>query len=168
MRPELEAPALGALQGAAELLPVSSSAHVAAVPWLLGWAPRDKAFEVALHAGAAAALAPALLRGLPRPRTLAFSLAPPVIAGYAFEDAIESCLAGPVALAGGLLAGGLALAAADRRPETRAWRRPERRRGVAARWGRTETPRGVAPRWRRTETPRGVAPRWGRAETPRR
>ena len=36
MRPELEAAALGLIQGATELLPVSSSAHVAMVPWLLG------------------------------------------------------------------------------------------------------------------------------------
>jgi undecaprenyl-diphosphatase len=121
MRPELEAAALGALQGAAELLPVSSSAHVAAIPWLLGWAPRDKAFEVALHAGAGAALAPALIRALPGPRTLALSLAPPVIAGYALEDAVEARLAGPRALAAGLIAGGIALAAADRRAQTRAW-----------------------------------------------
>src|SRR4051794_3218252 len=123
MRPELEAAALGALQGVAELLPVSSSAHVAAVPWLLGWAPRDKAFEVALHAGAAAALAPALLRALPGPRTLALSLAPPVVVGYVLEDAVEARLAGPRALAGGLIAGALALAAADRRPQTRGWGR---------------------------------------------
>jgi len=30
--------ALGLLHGPAELLPVSSSAHVTLVPWLLGWA----------------------------------------------------------------------------------------------------------------------------------
>ena len=36
-RAELEALALGLLHGPAELLPVSSSGHVAAVPWLLGW-----------------------------------------------------------------------------------------------------------------------------------
>ena len=54
--------ALGALHGPAELLPVSSSAHTTLVPWLLGWSYPDldpelrKAFEVALHAGTAAAL----------------------------------------------------------------------------------------------------------------
>src|SRR4051794_30394331 len=126
MRPELQAVALGVLQGATELLPVSSSAHVAAVPWLLGWPARDKAFEVALHAGAAAALAPELLRALPGPRTLALSLAPPVIAGYLLERPIEERLSGPVPLAGGLIAGGLALAAADRAPEARRWTGRER------------------------------------------
>ena len=64
----LQIVALGLIQGAAELLPVSSSAHVAAVPWLLGWdiadwyAARRKELEVALHAGAALALAPAFVR----------------------------------------------------------------------------------------------------------
>src|SRR6187455_438681 len=60
--------ALGALHGPAELLPVSSSAHVTLIPWLLGWPYPDldpelrKAFEVVLLAGAAA-MAIADLRG---------------------------------------------------------------------------------------------------------
>ena len=37
MRAALRSLALGLLQGPAELLPVSSSGHVAALPWLLGW-----------------------------------------------------------------------------------------------------------------------------------
>ena len=50
------------VQGPAELLPVSSSAHLVLVPWLAGWdwerldPELRKSFEVALHAGAAAAL----------------------------------------------------------------------------------------------------------------
>jgi undecaprenyl-diphosphatase len=112
--------ALGLIQGAAELLPVSSSAHVAAVPWLLrwsvaGWAPeRRKELEVALHAGALLALAPELVRALPDARTLALSLAPPVLAGYLLERPIEERLGGPAGLASGLLLGAVALAAADR------------------------------------------------------
>ena len=57
-----EALALGALHGPAELLPISSSGHVALIPWLLGWRYVElddelrKSFEVALHAGTAAAL----------------------------------------------------------------------------------------------------------------
>src|SRR5437764_11704730 len=57
-----QALALGALHGPAELLPISSSGHVAVVPWLLGWdydrldPELRKSFEVALHAGTAAAL----------------------------------------------------------------------------------------------------------------
>jgi undecaprenyl-diphosphatase len=117
----LEAAALGLIQGAAELLPVSSSAHVAMVPWLLGWEvaawppARRKELEVALHCGAGLALAPALWRERPDLRTLALASAPPALAGYLLEDRIEQRLGGPGAIAGGLLAGAIALAAADRR-----------------------------------------------------
>src|SRR3954452_4663854 len=128
MRPEAEALALGLVQGAAELLPVSSSAHVGALPWLLGWecagwpAARRKELEVALHFGAAVALAPALLRGLPDLRTLALSFAPPAVLGYGLEKHIEERLSGPLPLAVGLVAGAAALAAADRAPQRRQWR----------------------------------------------
>src|SRR5688572_850652 len=61
-RTEREALALGLLHGPAELVPVSSSGHVTALPWLLRWdvagwdGERRKELEVALHAGTAAAL----------------------------------------------------------------------------------------------------------------
>ncbi len=61
-----DALALGALHGPAELLPISSSGHVELIPWLAGWEYTEldpelrKAFEVALHAGTAAALLVAL------------------------------------------------------------------------------------------------------------
>jgi undecaprenyl-diphosphatase len=122
-RPEAEALALGLVQGAAELLPVSSSAHVAALPWLLGWEcagwppARRKELEVALHAGAALALAPELWRARPGPRTLALSFVPPALVGYVFERRIEERLTGPGPLAAGLLAGAAILAAADARPQ---------------------------------------------------
>jgi undecaprenyl-diphosphatase len=47
---------LGILQGLAEFLPISSSAHLIIVPWLLGWAEHDLAFDVALHVGTLAAV----------------------------------------------------------------------------------------------------------------
>jgi undecaprenyl-diphosphatase len=127
-----EAVALGLLHGPAELLPVSSSGHAAALPWLLDWevarasAARRKELEVALHAGSAAALLLGLPFAVPRPALLGPSLLPPVLAGALFERAIEERLAGPRALAWGLLAGAAALAAADR---TRG-----RRRAAAAGW----------------------------------
>ncbi len=128
------------LQGFAELLPVSSSAHVAAVPWLLRWdalePARQKELEVALHFGALLALAPSFWRLAPSPRVLALSLAPPVVIGYAFERPIESRLGGPVALACGLLLGAAALAGADRWPADAGGRCPgwsgRRRRGQAS------------------------------------
>jgi len=122
MPPEtLQVVALGLIQGATELFPVSSSAHVAVLPQLLGWsvsewAPeRRKELEVALHAGALVALAPALWRMRPDARTLALSLAPPVVFGFVLERPIEEKLGGPIGLALGLLLGAVALAAADRR-----------------------------------------------------
>ena len=153
VRPELQAAALGLLQGAAELLPVSSSAHVAAVPWLLGWdalePARQKELEVALHAGALLALAPALIRLVPDARTLALSLAPPVFAGYFFERPIESRLSTPTALAAGLLAGAAALAGADRVPANtdrrgRGWSAP-RRGGQASSTLRGFPEKGLSP-----------------------
>lgn len=118
-RPLEQVVALGVIQGAAELLPVSSSAHVAAIPQLLGWeiaswpAERRKELEVALHCGGLAALAPALWRVRPSLPVLALSLAPPVVLGYALERPIEQRLGGPVGVASGLLLGAAALAASE-------------------------------------------------------
>lgn len=47
---------LGVLQGLAEFLPISSSAHLALTPWILGWQSPGLAFDVALHIGTLAAV----------------------------------------------------------------------------------------------------------------
>jgi undecaprenyl-diphosphatase len=47
---------LGAVQGLAEFLPISSSAHLILVPWLLKWQDPGLAFDVALHLGTLLAL----------------------------------------------------------------------------------------------------------------
>jgi undecaprenyl-diphosphatase len=52
----LQAIVLGALQGLAEFLPISSSAHLALTPWILGWESPGLAFDVALHVGTLAAV----------------------------------------------------------------------------------------------------------------
>jgi undecaprenyl-diphosphatase len=126
--------ALGALHGPAELLPISSSGHVALVPWLLHWDDQQlddelrKSFEVALHAGTAAALLITLrdevdiaVRGLNARRLalIGLSFAPPALAGYTLERQIEQRLGTPSTIAAGLIAGGLAMAYADRSPQTR-------------------------------------------------
>ncbi len=47
----LEAFILGIVQGLSEFAPVSSSAHLVLVPWLLGWDSPDLAFDTTLHLG---------------------------------------------------------------------------------------------------------------------
>jgi undecaprenyl-diphosphatase len=47
---------LGAVQGLTEFLPISSSAHLILVPWVLGWPEHGLAFDAALHLGTLAAL----------------------------------------------------------------------------------------------------------------
>jgi undecaprenyl-diphosphatase len=42
---------LAVVQGVTELLPISSSAHLALMPWLLGWPDQGLTFDVALHMG---------------------------------------------------------------------------------------------------------------------
>jgi len=48
---------LGILQGLAEFLPISSSAHLTLAPWVFRWEDPGLAFDVALHAGTLVALA---------------------------------------------------------------------------------------------------------------
>ena len=122
-----EVVALGLIQGPAELLPVSSSGHVAALPVLLGWehaeleGARRKEVEVALHAGGAIGLLIGLRRELMAlPLDVAvLSMVPTVALAFAAERWIEERLGGPVSLAGGLVAGSVALVLADRRPGQR-------------------------------------------------
>jgi undecaprenyl-diphosphatase len=126
--------ALGAMHGPAELLPISSSGHIELVPWLLGWdgVSADpevrKAFEVALHAGTAAALVVILRKEVAEAvrsasvdsvAVVALSLLPPVAVGFALERPIERFLGKPGTIAIGLIAGGAALALADREPQER-------------------------------------------------
>jgi undecaprenyl-diphosphatase len=47
---------LGIIQGLTEFLPISSSAHLILVPWILGWNPEGLIFDVSLHVGTAVAI----------------------------------------------------------------------------------------------------------------
>ena len=98
----------------------------------LGWRLADpevrKAFEVALHAGTAAALV-VMLRDeviesarsadLDSAAVVALSLLPPVLVGFALERPIERYLGKPGTIAAGLIAGALAMAWADRSAQER-------------------------------------------------
>jgi undecaprenyl-diphosphatase len=116
--PLVHAVVLGALHGPAELVPVSSSAHVALVPQLLGWPAADldddlrKALEVALHAGTLGALL--VLVPWPKATWAVVATAPAAITGFVLEDVIERRLGGRRATAAGLIAGSAVMLAADR------------------------------------------------------
>jgi undecaprenyl-diphosphatase len=118
MRPA-DAVALGLIQGPAELLPVSSSAHVGLLldRWRVAGAER-KEMEVALHAGTALALAVFDRRRLRVPLLVA-ATAPPALAGLAFERPIEERLGTRRTIAAGLLLGAVAMWLADRTPARR-------------------------------------------------
>ena len=49
--PIWQAVVLGTIQGLTEFLPVSSSAHLAVVPYLFGWQDQGIEFDIALHFG---------------------------------------------------------------------------------------------------------------------
>lgn len=132
---------LGAVQGLAEFLPISSSAHLLLVPWLLGWPEHTLTYDVALHMGTLAALLvyfwrdwwtlatvwlpPALVvarqippEGRASKRRLGIRLAiatvPAALAGYLFAESIESVLREPWVTGLTLIGAAVLLAAADR------------------------------------------------------
>jgi undecaprenyl-diphosphatase len=97
-------------------------------PWHEADAEARKSFEVAVHAGGAAALLIGQrrliareLRGfeLRRALLLALSFAVPAAVGYRWERPIEERLGGPGSIAAGLVVGSAAMVAADRRPQER-------------------------------------------------
>jgi undecaprenyl-diphosphatase len=126
--------ALGAIQGPAELLPVSSSGHLTLIPNILGWryseldAELRKSFEVSLHAGTAIALLLGLRREVGQYvrefsahnlLSLTLSFAPAALVAHRYEREIEQRLSEPRNVALALLAGSAAMALADGRPQER-------------------------------------------------
>jgi undecaprenyl-diphosphatase len=135
--------ALGLLHGPTELLPISSSGHTTLVPWLADWRYGEldlelrKSFEVALHAGTALALlvcppweerdsrsfglgeraAPQTFEA--RLGFFAPAVIPPALAGYTLGGQIERRLGTPATIAAGLLAGSVAMIAAELRGRAR-------------------------------------------------
>ena len=131
----LQALILGIVQGFTELLPISSSAHLALTPWLLGWPDHGLAFDVALHLGTLIAImayfqeewrrlfsaAISLLRKR-RAETdeekrvvfLVIATIPAGIAGLLLEDAAETVFRSPALIATNLIVLGVLLWAVDR------------------------------------------------------
>jgi undecaprenyl-diphosphatase len=130
----LHAALLGSLQGLTEVLPISSSAHLILVPWLLGWPESGLTFDVALHLGTLIALCCYFWRDIvelvvnffgsfgKRQRTFATLLPwyliagtiPAAIIGKLFEHQIEEVFRkSPALIASFLIGFGLLLAVAD-------------------------------------------------------
>ncbi len=129
-----QAALLGLLQGATEFLPISSSAHLLLMPWLLGWQPLGLTFDVLLHGGTLAAvtiyfikewkqLSKQSIKGIinqstPQARLLSalvIGTLPAVLVGWLFEDVIVSYLRSPAVVVLTLSGFGLVLWWADQR-----------------------------------------------------
>lgn len=127
-----QAAVLGIVQGITEFLPISSTAHLYLVPWLLRWPEHDLAFDVALHMGTLAAVAAVFWRDLLElavaaitegTRTargrLAWGIAagtvPAALAGLALENAVEGVFRSPLVMAGSLAVLGVVLWLVDKR-----------------------------------------------------
>src|SRR5579863_9519329 len=119
---------LGAVQGLTEFLPVSSSAHLIIVPWLMRWQDPGLAFDVVLHLGTLLALLAyywrewldigiSLADGRPLPRRLLFLLivasVPGAIIGVLLEKQAETIFRAPALIAAAMATLGLLLWVAD-------------------------------------------------------
>ncbi len=127
---------LGLVQGLAEFLPVSSSAHLTLVPWVFGWEDPGLAFDVALHIGTLVAVlwyfraewarliaaAVGILRRGGRPQGteewrvvfLLIATIPGAIAGKLLAHAAESTFRSPLLIGCALGVMGIVLWAVDR------------------------------------------------------
>lgn len=126
---------LGLVQGAAEFLPISSSAHLIIVPWLFHFPDPGLSFDVALHFGTLVAVVLYFWRDWVKIFTLAVSpraqlsdrelssrtlyflilaTIPGVLAGYFFESYAESVFRSPILIAITLGVVGLVLYLADK------------------------------------------------------
>jgi undecaprenyl-diphosphatase len=126
---------LGVLQGLAEFLPISSSAHLALAPWVFGWEDPGLAFDVALHLGTLvtvlwyfrkawvalvrSAIDIARKRRVETPEEwrvifLIIGTIPGAVAGLLLEDAAETAFRAPALMATTLMVMGVLLWAADR------------------------------------------------------
>lgn len=126
---------LSVIQGFTEFLPISSSAHLALAPWLLGWKDQGLAFDIALHLGTLIAVIVYFFRDwlqiigqglgltvgydpeLKRNRMLLWWLAvgslPIGFFGYLFKHEAETVLRSPYVIATMLIAVGVLMGIAE-------------------------------------------------------
>ena len=128
---------LGLVQGLTEFIPVSSSGHLQAVPFLLGWDPGSLAFDVALHLGTLIAVVAVfrtdlwdMARAALRPRDqqrreardllvlLAIASVPAALVGIAARGVVGAAFEQPLAIAAFLCLTALLLAWSEMRRTT--------------------------------------------------
>ncbi|MEM8962929.1 MAG: undecaprenyl-diphosphate phosphatase, partial [Acidobacteriota bacterium] len=114
----VQAVVLGLVQGITEFLPISSSAHLILVPWLLGWPDQGLGFDIVTNAGtllaavlyfrhdllgSAMSARAELRRGLDRRPGLLLALAvatvPVVVVGLTFYDFFATGARSPLLIA---------------------------------------------------------------------
>ncbi|MFO1463519.1 MAG: undecaprenyl-diphosphatase UppP [bacterium] len=127
---------LGVVQGLGEFLPISSSAHLVILPWLLNFPDPGLTFDVALHLGTLIALlayfyrdwlelTAAFFRSLTKkPKNydfqermiwyLIFATIPAAAAGYLLEDYAETIFRGPILVATMMAVMGILMGLVDR------------------------------------------------------
>ncbi|MCW5963765.1 MAG: undecaprenyl-diphosphate phosphatase [Bryobacterales bacterium] len=136
--PLYQAILLALLQGFTEFLPISSSAHLALCPWLLGWEDQGLTFDIALHLGTLLAVLAYFARdwtflllrgfGVHSPKApayvnenpqllwhLAAATLPVGVVGLLLKDMVETVLRSPFSIGFMLIAVGLLIGYADRR-----------------------------------------------------
>jgi undecaprenyl-diphosphatase len=127
---------LGFVQGLTEFLPVSSTAHLALVPWFFRWSDPGLAFDVALHIGTLAAviyyfwrdfvvIIKEFIQGIfarsfenyPNGRLgffIIIATIPGALFGFLFEKQAEEAFRNPIIIALSILIFGIILYIADR------------------------------------------------------
>jgi len=127
----LQAVILGLAQGLGEFLPISSSAHLVLIPWLLRWTDPGLTFDVALHVGTLVAVIiyfwkdwwQLIIKGFTDARSakgrlfwyLVAASVPGALSGFLLEDKAETVFRSPILIATMLILMGILLYWADRR-----------------------------------------------------
>lgn len=142
----IEAVVYGVVQGATEYLPVSSSAHLALVPWLFGWDKPSFAFDVLVQLGTLFAvivylwsdirkICVAFFRGLITRKPFAdvdarkgwlilLATVPAVLLGFTIKDFVEEAFGNPTEVLIELFGTGVLLLVAEAVSRRRAADRP--------------------------------------------
>lgn len=140
----IQAITLGVVQGLTEFLPISSTAHLALVPWFFHWKDPGLTFDVALHVGTFLAVAVYFRQDLIQMATswlssfrkfdrtdpyqmlswlVIFGCIPAVVAGLLLDDLIGGVFRSPYVIAATLIGVGILIAIAEKfTKHTRTWK----------------------------------------------